>query len=814
VSIGGETNASGESTASFHFHGNLDEVRVYQKALSQSALAAIATQTHACAIGGPDHFAIAHDGSGVNCQSEPVTISAHAIDHSVDSGYTGTLNLSTSTGHGDWTVITGLGALNNGAADDGAASYSMVAGDNGMVVLGLKDTHVETLNINVGDGVVSETSGAALASEDQNLAFAQTGFVFLADSVTSNIGTQIAGKSSAVSPGAQLLELQAIRTSDTTGACEAALQGVNTIDMAFECRNPSSCSAALVNINGGVSTNIAGNPMGAIGSYTPVSLDFGNATDSTASFVMSYADAGQIQLHARYNIPLDDGSATPSGIYMNGGSNAFVVRPFGFDLDFSGDRAANGIAGTSYATNANGSIFQLAGAAFDTSLTAVAWSGADDTNNDGVPDACANLADNAVTVNFGNETAAVIPSGVTLSQSLVEPSAGGVPGALATSANSAAFVAGTGSKTIAWSEVGIMDLNANLASYLGSGQAVQGNVCNVGRFYPKDFVIANAAVTNRSDIALCADPFTYMDENFKINFDLQAWNAATPAAITQNYIGAFAKLDPTAIGAMNYGATDSGTDYTARLGVSSAGAFTGGVAPVTATLALAKNAAPDGLYANMEIGIAPADGDGVALRTLDLSLNGGASTHGKLGQTDIRYGRLTLQNNFGSELLPLSMPLLAQHYLNGTSGFVTNTDDNCTALTTADILLYNDQATKTGRALGNTVINVSGAATTTLTGVSAFANGVSSLSFTAPGAEGYVDAEVQTPAYLLSDIDGIDQGIQGPGAHCTPGLAASDPAYIAACAADGNTDDDVPIARGNFGIFKGSDRVIYIREVY
>ena len=687
VSIGGETNASGEATAGFHFHGNLDEVRVYQKALSQSALAAIATQTHALRIiGGPDHFAIAHDGSGVNCQSEPVTISAHATDHSVDSGYTGTLNLSTSTGHGDWTVITGLGALNNGAADDGAASYNVVAGDNGAVVLGLKDAHVETLNINVGDGVASETSGAALVSEDQNLAFAQTGFVFLADSVTSNIGTQIAGKSSAVSPGAQLIELQAVRTSDTTGACEAALQGVNAIDMAFECRNPSSCSAVLVNVNGGVSTNIPGNPLGPIGSYTPVSLDFGNATDSTASFVMNYPDAGQIQLHARYNIPLDDGTGTPSSIYINGGSNAFVVRPFGFDLDFSGDRATNGITGASYAANATGSIFQLAGAAFDTSLTAVAWSSTDDTNNDGVPDACANLTDNSVTAKFGNETAAVIPSGVTLSQSLVEPSAGGVPGALTTSANSAAFVAGTGSKTIAWSEVGIMNLNASLANYLGSGQAVQGNVCNVGRFYPKDFVIANAAVTNRSDIALCADPFTYMDENFKIDFDLQAYSAATPPTITQNYIDAFAKLDPTALGAMNYGATDSGTDYTARLGVSSAGAFIGGVAPVTATLALAKNTAPDGLYANMEIGIAPADGDGVSLRTLDLSLNGGASTHGKLGQFDIRYGRLILQNNFGSELLPLTMPLLAQQYLNGTSGFVTSTDDNCTALTTADIL--------------------------------------------------------------------------------------------------------------------------------
>ena len=36
-------------------------------------------------------------------------------------------------------------------------------------------------------------------------------------------------------------------------------------------------------------------------------------------------------------------------------------------------------------------------------------------------------------------------------------------------------------------------------------------------------------------------------------------------------------------------------------------------------------------------------------------INGGANTHALLGQTDLRYGRLNLQNNFGSELL-------AQHY--------------------------------------------------------------------------------------------------------------------------------------------------------
>ena len=50
ASIGGETNASGEPPATNHFKGNLDEVRVYPKVLSQSALAAIARQTRVCAV--------------------------------------------------------------------------------------------------------------------------------------------------------------------------------------------------------------------------------------------------------------------------------------------------------------------------------------------------------------------------------------------------------------------------------------------------------------------------------------------------------------------------------------------------------------------------------------------------------------------------------------------------------------------------------------------------------------------------------------------------------------------------------------------
>jgi hypothetical protein len=266
---------------------------------------------------------------------------------------------------------------------------------------------------------------------------------------------------------------------------------------------------------------------------------------------------------------------------------------------------------------------------------------------------------------------------------------------------------------------------------------------------------------------------------------------------------------------MDYGATDSGTNLTVRLSVASAGVFAAGTAPVSATLQLARNALPDGVYSNFQIGIMPTDSDGVSLLAADLNLalDGGTDSHVQLGQTDLRYGRLNLYNNFGSELLGLSLPLNAEYYLGATAEFVINADDSCTTRTPANVLLYNNLEPKAGRTVGDSVITI-GTGSTTLTSISAFVGGRANLSFTAPGAEGYVDVEIQTPDWLLSNLDAIDQGIEGPGLHCTPGIATSDPAFIAGCTADGDNIDDIPLSRANFGIFKGSDKIIYIREAY
>jgi len=492
---------------------------------------------------GPDHYALVHDGAGVNCQAESVTFEVHDATHAVIIAHTGAIDLSTNTGHGDWSVISGVPAnlVNSGG---GIATYTFDGSESGLIILGLKDTFVESININVTDGAATELTGTALASEDLPIAFAQAGFNFLADGVTNTIGTQIGGKPSNIAPGNQVLELQAIRTSDSTGQCESALQGANTIDLAFECLNPATCTASQVSING---TNIGANDSGPIVSYNGVNLDFGNAADTTATITMTYPDAGQIRLHARYNIPLGGGG--PSGNLMTGSSNNFVVRPFGFDISAAGNPAA---------TTAAGVAFTPAGTSFNTTVRAVLWQAGDDTDFNGIPDGHGDtdptnnvsLIDNIpAALNFGQET---VSEDVVLSSLLFLPvSPPATDPGLAGTTTVTGFIGGASSSPVQFDEVGIVEISADLtdASYLGDG-SVTGRSGHVGRFYPDHFLVSIAPDPPTLIDSCAGSLFTYLGEPFGYTVDpvitITAENGLAIPTTTLNYdCGGFWKLpDP------------------------------------------------------------------------------------------------------------------------------------------------------------------------------------------------------------------------------------------------------------------------------
>lgn len=641
---------------------------------------------------GINHYSISHSGTAINCQAEPVTISAHNASHAVITTHTGPVNLSTNTGHGDWSVITGTPAnlLNSGG---GVATYTFAAGNNGVVVLGLKNNFVESVNINVTNGTATETTGAALPADDPLLNFAAAGFNFLGATVADNIATQIGGKSSSQAPGNQLLELQAIRTSDKTGACEAALQGLNTIDLAFECRDPTTCTANQLAISG---IAIAGNNNGAVASYTGVPLDFGDATDSTATFTLNYPEVGRLRLHARYNIPL--GSGSPSGTLMLATSNEFVVRPFGFQINAAGNPAVSG---------PGGAVYTSAGTPFNTTVRAVLWQAGDDTDLDGIPDGHndtnpannVELATNLAALNFGREVA---PETVSLSAQLLLPAptlplTANNPG-LAGTTTVSGFTNGTATSAVRFDEVGSIEINAasSGAGYLGAGVA-QGRSGVVGRFRPHHLRVVVAPDPPTLADACLSGSFTYLGEPFTFtaapvvtitaenqgntttrNYDCGGfWRLPEPYALAYTYAdgtGAGPTLTPAGgSGSPAITVPSATTDCTGSISLTlndnfnySRPPLTSPISPFSAKINLAANAAQF------------TDSDGVCFDTGPGCQ--GLTRNGITGAT-LRLGQTLTSNAYGPETAniaePLLLPVTLQYYDN-TAHWVTNSADNCT----------------------------------------------------------------------------------------------------------------------------------------
>lgn len=244
-----------------------------------------------------------------------------------------------------------------------------------------------------------------------------------------------------------------------------------------------------------------------------------------------------------------------------------------------------------------------------------------------------------------------------------------------------------------------------------------------GRFIPHHFQLSNGNILNRSELSGSCSPasiFTYMGEPFKVSFTLTAMNQA--GSPTRNYVGPNAKLSTT--NWLNFGDENSiglgmiATDYprssgtckaifsdtspysttfactgvtnpsaitrtagprVAILGTPAAPAWNAGVASFAADAVLERADKPDGPYAKLNVGVAPVDQDGVRLAAVNLDVdNDGADDRGLVTTTQVRYGRMLISNAYGSELLPLPVPVRAQFW-NG-AGWVNNLFDNCTPL--------------------------------------------------------------------------------------------------------------------------------------
>jgi MSHA biogenesis protein MshQ len=708
-----------------------------------------------------DHYEISHISPGITCEASEVTITAHDINHDPINVLSDT-SLSITTTPAISAIIT--------------SPVTLLTGTSSTTVYLQQGSVLANIDIDVSDGTFTDDEGS---SEDPRISFVDAAFRFYADGNnidTTPIETQISAKPSTEAPNVQSLELRAIQTNTDTGACEAALTGTQAVNIGYRCQNPDTCMSTQLLFSGDTNELVTGTDAAAALSYTAVDMVFDGT--GSAPFSFSYPDAGIIELYAQLTVA--EVSPEPE-FTLTGVTNPFVVRPFAFDLGFSGDFNA---------VDADGTPFMAAGTPFPMTIRAVGWQATDDSNDDGLPDLLSNTANNSTALNFGQENSGSDQT-LTIAHTLVLPTAasGGNSGNLTTtqvktssieSFFTAGITDGTPAVNAAWDEVGIIDINVSLNNYLSaSGANILGRQDNVGRFYPDKYImLAGNSMTNG------CNGFSYMGQAVGLTYTLEAQNAGNIK--TQNYHGDFVKMNPlNDLDLVAENANDAGSYQARLLGFGSTN-WNRGEYSLGTTGNFSRAAVLDGPYQTLQVGLQVSDNDGDRTLLSGLDMNADENTNcgtvgncdAKLiGVLDMRYGQLKLSNVFGPEAFNLDMTVNTE-YFDGTS-FILNTDDNSATCTSLQV---NDPPFSA--VAGSWTDNLADG-DSTISLLSNITAGVGVIRFGAAGLgnEGSVIYQYDTDSWLKTENTG-------------------DASY-----------DDNPQGKVTFGQYRGNDRMIYWREV-
>jgi MSHA biogenesis protein MshQ len=728
----------------------------------------------------------------------PVVIAPHTSVHGAVTTAS-TINLSTSTGTGDWTIGSGTGVLTPGAPDSGLASYTFGAGESG-VALGFMSSAAGTVTLNVSDIWGRDLLLSTPVAEKANtITFTTPSFVFTDSACVHNVAFGAPGQTCALfnwSPqvagqDAPNIYITSVNTAGVPTRLSRTRTRTRNMQFGLSCLDPVANAGKTATFAGVASVTLpvcqASGALPAAWSAI-LTATFPAGIPSAGPFTFNYPDVGMVELWMR-------NSATTT---QRGASGAFVVKPGGFvvsNIVRSSDSFANPAA-----ANAAGVAFVKAGEAFSATVTATTCAPASAT--------C--TVAGAATPNYGKEispeSVRLVPAlkaglGLTHNPAITCSDATNATTCDATTTpgtNIPKFGAfSNGAATginFAWDEVGIITLTPHVgdASYLAAGDVTGTTTGDVGRFTLGKFALQNVAFDNRADlcqggflvsdgITPCAPPFTYMEEQINARFTLVP--KALNGAVVQNYRDSasaandFAKFDPTTFADLNLAAVDTttagGPHYlTARISNTSMPAvncaaalcFQSGTADVTAPFIFTRDAiAADGVFGAVDIGISFADSDGApvegpgatpglcnnpnAANCLDLDTDAIAGNdRALLAATEFRYGRTNVSNAYGSELLGLVLPV-AIEYWNGAA-YVRSVDDSDTIINVA---------------LNNYRRNLN--AGETAAAVSAIAGGLGRITLTAPGANnnGSVEVSATAPAYLPGNIGRATFGVyKGP----------------------------------------------------
>ncbi len=709
----------------------LDELKFYDGALSATEIAHIydmensglrwdgsALNCELCGI--VDHYRLEHTGTGLTCQRSDVTLRACS-------------NATCSTEYRYPVTVTLTPVSANPPTWIGGDTQTFT----GHHVFQLRQTLAATLSLGVTNPDHVPTNGVKCYNSgiegDCTINFYDTGFLFDVPDLTS------CQTSSSIS-------IQAVRTDNTTLTCiaDGGFSNTNkTVNFWSSYVNPAT---------GTEQVSLSGTDIVTASPGTGISLNFD--ANATANFAVDYPDAGQMQLSARYDGVGDE----EAGLVMLG-SDSFIARPVGLCV-YSDDGAADCTTG-----NGSCSAFKKVDENFNLKVKGVCWQSSGDT------DFCSG---NSTTGNFRLDS-------IPISQTLIAPtSAGSSSGSIGiTSIDISAADNGEhviGNQTV--SEVGVYTFTATPPDYFGNPLPVATST-NIGRFTPDYFVtsIVNNGIFQDgcSGFTYSGQPFSYVSANFP---ELLITAVGSAGNVTVNYRDDFVKLaDPATQISMPTVTSDAshlGADGSTLLNLTWIPAasilhanddgtlnFTLGADQFVYTRDTNALVAPFNSDIQLPVN-SVTDSDTVTATDLPRSFVPTA--------TEIRYGQMQLQNAYGPETLPLTIPVLTEYY-SGLS-FTLNSLDSCSTYNSSNLLLNNYQG---NLASGETTASGSG---TLLSGVG------NNLSLSAPGVgnDGSVDLTLD-----LSQLTGANMEWLRP-----------------------NGND--PTAKVTFGIFKGNKHLIYMRE--
>jgi hypothetical protein len=698
-----------------------------------------------------DHFKIEHDGEGLTCAAENVTVKACA-DTACSTLYTDAIDVKLSingTVAQTVTVVGGTTDTNFTYTNPGTATLSI-------------DQPYECKN---DDSVSCE------------LIFTDAGFRFLYGTAeTTSIGNQTSGNNFA-----DIIKLQAVE--NVNGVCTGLFSGNVDVELSQQNFAPSGTTGLNFKVNGTSGTSIGKYP-----TYTPnITLTFDADSKSTIPMPV-YLDAGQIRLHAKYNV---------GGVNLVGHSTNFWVSPA--KLIVTATSGGSYIIGNS----SSSAIKHKAGQLFDFTVTAY----------------------NALGTSAANITANYVPNDIQLLLTRTGPTAGGVNGTfnygngtISSDLNPiyqrvilTMFDSGVSfTNSASYAEVGLLTLDLQDVDYGFSGNTITTDSLNIGRFTPDYF--EQTVVEQGALFAVCyqSTTFAYTGQvmesdadkgaiSYLVNPVVELTAKNVQGVTVQNYTEPGYNKFIAAANFIIVPATDStilGKDTN--------------LLPLTANL-FAGTLSHDGLVQSDLLGYGSPLGAGILHYELadgdnffyprnenseiiaqdndidflidqvnfvdsdDIAITNPVDITSTTS-INLRFGRASLENSFGPEIANFTQYFSTQ-YLNTSGHYVLNKQDSCTKYDADKITLSSGTLDKKFTGI-NTVKGQLEEGETR------------AIILTAPGAgyRGNIDVEYDTYSWLKYDWswNGVDIKLF----------------------------EKNPTATATFGLYRGNDRIIYRREVF